>query len=375
MVAAWIARARVSAAWSGSPERCWTRPRVVRWRAAWPTNPSRSDSSAARVEGGGGVGEAVLGVGDGAEHRLGVHQAPAVLDGGQVPHRLGRRPGGAGGVAQHDRPEGAEQEAAPPSPRAARAAGRRRRWRPAQLQHVLRAGPAGCAGTPDAGRRRPAGGRRRAVRRSAGPRRGRPGPGRRFRPTPPASRPAAGRSPGPVGWRGPGGGERAAEAVGTGDTVAEDDPRPAEARWRCGPEQRVVGGGPGEGDVDVRPLRPDGRRQLGLARAADGGRAPVARPAYHAACAARGVVAGPTRAGGRRERADAVEEPVASGAVLGGLDVHEGAVDEAAERRRPPSCRGRRARARTCSAAARGAPPEKQDSAHRPRWSSGKSRS
>src|SRR4029453_385119 len=48
VAAAWRARARVPRACSGAPDRCWTRPRVVRWRAACPANPSVSESPAAR---------------------------------------------------------------------------------------------------------------------------------------------------------------------------------------------------------------------------------------------------------------------------------------------------------------------------------------
>jgi hypothetical protein len=89
--------------------------RQVQGRLAGEPQPLREGRGAG--EGVGGVAEAVLGVGDGAEHGLGVDHAPGVPDRGQEPHRLGGRAGGGAGVAQHDRPEGAEQQAGRRLPR------------------------------------------------------------------------------------------------------------------------------------------------------------------------------------------------------------------------------------------------------------------
>ena len=61
--------------------------------------------------------EAVLGLGDATEHRLGVHQPPGVTERGQYANGFGGVARRAAGVAEHERTEGPEQEAgggAPP---------------------------------------------------------------------------------------------------------------------------------------------------------------------------------------------------------------------------------------------------------------------
>ena len=75
------------------------------------------------------------------------------------------------------------------------------------------------------------------------------------------------------------------------------------------------------------------------------------------------------------EGADAVEQPVTHGAAAADVHLDQGAIGEPAQhidRRRPAA---HRCAISTNSTAARGAPPAKQASAHRPRWSSGNSRS
>ena len=140
------------------------------------------------------------------------------------------------------------------------------------------------------------------------------------------------------------GGERTAEAFGTGDTVAEDDPRPSEAHGDAATEQRVVGRGPGEGDVDVRPLRPDGRDRLGLARAADGGRAPVragSRTTWRAP--PRRCRAAPTRAGGRAHTRGCCRAAGSERTRPARPRRSRGSGRPGARRRRPLTSRGRRA--------------------------------
>ena len=138
-------------------------------------------------------------------------------------------------------------------------------------------------------------------------------------------------------------GERTAEAFGTGDTVAEDDPRPSEARSRCG--HRAAGRGP-------RPRR--GRRRCspappGRSRPPRPGRGrgrwprsgpPGSRTTWRAPplrCRA-----GPTRAGGRVHTRGccrgAGSEPTHPVTPRG----TRGSGRPGARRRRPLTSRGRR---------------------------------
>ena len=82
-------------------------------------------------EGVDGVVEAMLRLRDAAEHRLGVHQAPRVPDGGQDAQRLGAVECRGRGVTQHQRPVGSEHEA-----------GRRL---PVQVQASVRRQAVGCS--------------------------------------------------------------------------------------------------------------------------------------------------------------------------------------------------------------------------------------
>ena len=71
---------------------------------------------------------------------------------------------------------------------------------------------------------------------------------------------------------------------------------------------------------------------------------------------------------------DAVEQPVAHLAAGRDVEADQRAVDQPADHVDGRGS-GTSSAPRTCSTAASGAPPEKQASAHRPRWSSGNSRS
>ena len=283
-------------------------------------------------QGGGGVGEAVLGVGDGAEHRLGVHQSPAVLDGGQVPHRLGRRPGGADGVAQHDRPEGAEQEAGRRLPGQVEPPVGRPRWRPASSRTSWG---------------RPCWMRRNARCRSASARR-RSSPSRSATarapsrsswawstlPADASSQPASSR---PVAWsRGAAWSRAASSALRTRAAPATPSPsttqvqpnplamrRPSAGSWAAAQARAA--------SMLARSARTRAR-QSGWARPRTVAAHRSAASANQAAWAARGVVdlARHLEAAGG-EGADAVEQPVADGAVLGGLDAQHGPVGEPAD--------------------------------------------
>ena len=112
-----------------------------------------------------------------------------------------------------------------------------------------------------------------------------------------------------------GGVERGEDALRAA-AVAEDDPGPAEPVGDLEPSQRVVRRAPGQRGVDVGALGPREREVLGLA--ARCARPPSTRrpaSANHAACAAKRALGQP-RLGQRleRERADAVEQPVAAAA-------------------------------------------------------------
>ena len=74
------------------------------------------------------------------------------------------------------------------------------------------------------------------------------------------------------------------------------------------------------------------------------------------------------------EGPDAVQQPVADRARRADVDADQRAVDEPVDDVQAEAA-GTPSAPRTCSAAASGAPPEKQASAHSPRWSSGNSRS
>ena len=105
----------------------------------------------------------------------------------------------------------------------------------------------------------------------------------------------------PSSRRGPGAGSasrtRAAPAVPSPRTT-QVQPNPFAIRSA---EPRVVGGAPGQRDVDVRPLRSGDRQALGLPRAADVRVAPRGRSGVpRGVRRGRGVGAGRTRAAGRR---------------------------------------------------------------------------
>ena len=152
----------------------------------------------------------------------------------------------------------------------------------------------------------------RARRRSGGPRPDRPALVRGSRPTPPASRQRADPALGSAAGGCP---LRRARCGGVRHRRHHRRGRPTStrSRWRAATEQRVVGRGPGECDVDVRSLRPDGRDRLGLAGAADGGRAAVREGRVpRGVRRRRGVVQARLAQAVERIRADAVEEPVAN---------------------------------------------------------------
>ena len=122
---------------------------------------------------------------------------------------------------------------------------------------------------------------------------------------------------GPVSDRGrvAGGIERRQDPL-RASAVAEDDPGPAEPVDDAEREQRVVRGAPGQGGVDVGALGPSEGEMLGLATAA------------HALCRGSGCIREPCGVRGEgalgqpgvrhrfeRERADAVEQPVANGST------------------------------------------------------------
>ena len=239
------------------------------------------DSAAARSRALGGVVEAVLGLGDGAEHGLGVHQAPRVADRGRgaatasVASRVG-----AGGVAEHERAVGAEQQA-----------GRRLPGAGPARRYVAEAGRGQLASTSCG---RPCWMRRNARCRSTSARRTVVGRARRraararvevglrrgsTSPADASSQPASSSAVARVARRAwSRGGERVADPGGAGDAVAEHHPGPAEPVGDADAEQRVVRGAPGQRGVDVGPLGPGDRQAVRLAGAADVRVAPVGRP-------------------------------------------------------------------------------------------------
>ena len=109
--------------------------------------------------------------------------------------------------------------------------------------------------------------------------------------------------------------------------VAEDDPGPAEPVDDAEREQRVVRGAPGQGGVDVGALGPGEGEMLGLAalrtpvRGGSGGRGEPRGVRGEGALGQPGL-----RHRVERERADAVEQPVARRAVV--VDDHERAARE-----------------------------------------------
>jgi hypothetical protein len=94
--------------------------------------------------------------------------------------------------------------------------------------------------------------------------------------------------------------------------VAEDDPRPAEPVGDSEPSYRVAGRAPGQGCVDVGAFGVRELEVLGLPRAADSPRS-TTQPAPRTTQRAHRSRAEWLRLGQRleRERADAVEQPVA----------------------------------------------------------------
>ena len=123
--------------------------------------------------------------------------------------------------------------------------------------------------------------------------------------------------------------EGVADPGGADHPVAQDDPGPAEPVGQPQPEPGVVPHGPGEGGVDVGPLGPDQGQALGLGRTADFCAAAVGGVGEPGGVGGGGVAGQPglgeAVAG---EGADAVQEPVAGGAVAGGLDAQHGPVGQ-----------------------------------------------
>ena len=158
--------------------------------------------------------------------------------------------------------------------------------------------------------------------------------------------------------------------------VAEHDPGPAEPVDDVEREQRVVRGAPGQGGVDVGALGPGEGEVLGLAtRRARPAVEDAAASANHAACAASARVGQPG-VGHRleRERADAVEQPVADATRRRRRRSRANGSPAVRPRRSPRTPARRAPRGRTRPPAS-GAPPANVASAHSPRWSSGNSSS
>ena len=219
-------------------------------------------------------------------------------------------------------------------------------------------------------------GRRRRSRRPARRRRRRARARARDGPSTPRSSAASSSAPARSRGRGgvAGGVERRQDPLRAA-AVAEDDPGPAEPVDDGEREQRVVRRAPGQGGVDVGALGPGEGEVLGLAGRCARPRSTRPRPAANqAACAARRALGQPgLRHRVERERADAVEQPVADGAPRRRRSRASGS--RAARPRRSPPTPGTSSASRTDSTAASGAPPANVASAHRPRWSSGNSSS
>ena len=154
--------------------------------------------------------------------------------------------------------------------------------------------------------------------------------------------------PGPV----PGRGRLAGRVEGRQDplraaAVAQHDPGPAEAVDDVEPEQRVVRGGPGQRGVDVGTLGPGEREVLGLPVAAHAGGGGAGRLREPRGVRAEGAVGQLLlRQRLERERADAVQQPVADASRRRRRSRATGSP--AGRRRRSPPRRARRApRART----------------------------
>ena len=165
---------------------------------------------------------------------------------------------------------------------------------------------------------------------------------------------------------------RTAPAVPSPSTT-QVQPKPFAIRT---PEQRLVLGAPGQRGVDVGPFGSGDREALGLS------------PAAHVASHQVGGLGVPAGVRGERvaarqpglveavggESADAVEQPVAHRASAASSTIDQRAVDQPADRVQD-RLRRHLERAEDVLGRVERAPPAKQDSAHKPRWSSGKSSS
>ena len=157
--------------------------------------------------------------------------------------------------------------------------------------------------------------------------------------------------------------------------VAEDDPGPAEPVGDVEREQRVVRGAPGQRGVDVGALGAGEREVLGLLRAAHALRSTTRPRRRTTRRARRSRARSARRRPSPRARTRGCCRAAGSGRVARRRRRSPASGSRAGRRRRsppPPARRARRARTRP---PASGAPPAKVASAHRPRWSSGNSRS
>ena len=267
-----------------------------------------------------GIVEPVGGLGDPAQYRLGVDQAPGVADRREQADSLVGRCGGGRDLAEHHRPGRTEQQAGGAFPGQA-ALPRRVRALEGQLGGVVRAGLL----EPQEGqvplrvgpqliviqRDRFA---ERAVEMVLGSRDVARGG---FQP----SGQQQGRHA--IAWPGSeemlGGFERGTDAVRPGDPVSQHDPCPAETVGDPDPQQRVVAGAPGEGGVDVGPLVVDEGQPPWLRRAADRGGRVLRRAAEPVRVRGESVI-GRTRLAqpAGREGPDGIEQVVARG--TGGRD-------------------------------------------------------
>ncbi len=171
--------------------------------------------------------------------------------------------------------------------------------------------------------------------------------------------------------------------------VPEDDPGPAEPVADVEREQRIVHGAPRQRRVDVGALGPGEGQVLCLVPAANPFRRRPRMVREPCGVGGKGAVDEPGLGQGfQRERPDAVEKPIASrahrlprdGGVAGGGGAASSSTitrDRLANRLTTSiaAAGGTSSASRTNSTAGSGAPPAKVASAHRPRLSSGNSRS
>ena len=303
-----------------------------------------------------GVVEAVLDAGQLAEHRVAADVQPRVVDDARASAATWSRASrGARAVAGRDRGAGGEERVRGLVPRPvepvverAAAVGERQRLLPlAVVRHDvgevvgaarLQVGVVDRVGELGRGGDVPAGGLEVARRRlDPGGEQERGRPGRAAGAASPAASSAA----------------RSRCAPRLSPRTIHAQPNPLAMRERA---QRVVRRAPGQRGVDVGALGPGEREVLGLPRAAHALRSTTAAAsANHAACAARRALGQPGL-GHRleRERADAVEQPVARRARRRRRSPASGSRAGRPRRSPPPAARrARRARTRPPAAARR----------------------